>query len=99
MLRCALPYKLAEHRYPGIVDEKTACEVGAYVWMQEKCPDIPIPRLHGFGFSDYRRVRPRSSFLCSFLLSCNDSPSRGSLLLPVAPVALIYLPTDTLVDT
>lgn len=56
MLRCALPNKLAEPRYPGTVNEKTACEVAAYVWMQEKCPDIPIPRLYGFGFSDHRRV-------------------------------------------
>ncbi|TPX14871.1 uncharacterized protein E0L32_004980 [Thyridium curvatum] len=54
ILRCAMPHKLAESRFPGTVDEKTACEVGAYVWMQEKCPDIPIPRLYGFGFSDRR---------------------------------------------
>lgn len=56
MIRCAMPHKLAEANYPGTVDEKMACEVGAYVWMQERCPDIPIPRLYGFGFSDHRHV-------------------------------------------
>ncbi|KAK3361599.1 hypothetical protein B0T24DRAFT_652807 [Lasiosphaeria ovina] len=54
VFRCAMPHKLAEARYPGTVDEKLGCEVGAYVWMQEKCPDIRIPRLYGFGFLDGR---------------------------------------------
>lgn len=56
ILRCAMPHKLAEARHSGSVDEKTACEVGTYVWMQERCPDIPIPHLYGFGFSDHRHV-------------------------------------------
>lgn len=50
MMRFAIPHKLAEPKYPGTVNEKVASEVGAYVWMQEMCPDIPIPRLYGFGF-------------------------------------------------
>jgi hypothetical protein len=57
MIRCAMPHKLAEAKHPGTVNEKVACEVGMYVWMQEKCRDIPIPRLYGFGFSDHRHVR------------------------------------------
>ena len=56
MLRCCLPHKLAEERYPGTVDEKLGCEVGAYVWMQRNCSDIRIPHLYGFGFSDHRHV-------------------------------------------
>ena len=54
--RCPMPHKLAEARYPGTVDEKLSSEVGAYIWMQEHCPDIPIPQLYGFGFSDNRHV-------------------------------------------
>lgn len=57
LFRCPLPYKLAESRYPGTIDEKVGSEVGAYVWMQEHCPDVRIPHLYGFGFSDGRQVR------------------------------------------
>lgn len=38
------------------VNKKMSYEVGAYVWMQEKCPNIRIPYLHGFGFTDGRYV-------------------------------------------
>ena len=57
ILRCAMPHKLAEAHNPGSMDEKTGCEVGAYAWIQERCPDIRIPHLYGFGFSDQRHVR------------------------------------------
>lgn len=50
LMRCPLPHKLAEERYPGTVDEKMRCEVAAYVWMQENCLEVPIPNLLGFGF-------------------------------------------------
>jgi len=56
LIRCPLPYKLAEARYPGTVDEKLRSEVGAYAWMQEHCPDVRIPHLYGFGFSTQRQV-------------------------------------------
>ncbi|KFH48864.1 hypothetical protein ACRE_002340 [Hapsidospora chrysogenum ATCC 11550] len=42
------------HRLAGMVDVKMRCEVATYIWMQENCPDIPIPRLYGFGFPDGR---------------------------------------------
>ncbi|KAF5248946.1 hypothetical protein FANTH_5649 [Fusarium anthophilum] len=54
MLRCCLPYKLAEAQYPGTIEEKLRCEVGTYVWMQRYCTDIRIPYLYGFGFADHR---------------------------------------------
>lgn len=57
MLRCSMPHKLAEARYPGSVNEKMSCEVATYAWMQEHCSDIRIPHLHGFGFADNRKVR------------------------------------------
>lgn len=44
------------NRLNGMVDEKMRYEVATYIWMQENCPDIPIPRLYGFGFPDSRHV-------------------------------------------
>ncbi|PGH13393.1 hypothetical protein AJ79_03672 [Helicocarpus griseus UAMH5409] len=37
---------------PGNADEKVRCEAGACVWLQQECPSIPIPYLHGFGLSN-----------------------------------------------
>ncbi|KFX88546.1 hypothetical protein V490_07560 [Pseudogymnoascus sp. VKM F-3557] len=54
IFRCPMPHKLAESIYPGTVDEKLSCELGAYMWIQDKCPDIRIPHLYGFGFSESR---------------------------------------------
>ncbi|KAK7428361.1 hypothetical protein QQZ08_005118 [Neonectria magnoliae] len=51
VLRCAMPHKLAEARYSGSINEKMGCELGTYAWMEERCPDIRIPHLYGFGFS------------------------------------------------
>ncbi|KAM0364097.1 hypothetical protein ACHAO7_010087 [Fusarium culmorum] len=59
ILRCCLPYKLAEAQYPGTIDEKLRCEVGTYAWMQQYCPDIRIPYLYGFGFTDRRHDSDR----------------------------------------
>lgn len=61
ILRCPMPHKLAEKRYPGTVDEKLSCEVGTYAWMQSACIDIRIPFLYGFGFSNQRHVGNASS--------------------------------------
>ncbi|KAL2068344.1 hypothetical protein VTL71DRAFT_16442 [Oculimacula yallundae] len=54
ILRCAMPHKLAEAHNPGSVDEKMGCEVGAYAWIQERCPEIRVPHLYGFAFSNQR---------------------------------------------
>ncbi|TVY91114.1 hypothetical protein LAWI1_G004340 [Lachnellula willkommii] len=54
IFRCPMPYKLAEVKYPRTVDEKLCSEVGTYAWIQDQCPDIRIPHLYGFGFSDHR---------------------------------------------
>ncbi len=56
VVRCAMPHKLAEARYPGSVDEQLGCEVGTYAWMQAHCPDVLIPHLYGFGFSDHTHI-------------------------------------------
>lgn len=66
IFRCPMPHKLAEQIYPGTIDEKLGCEVGAYTWMQDRCPDIRIPHLYGFGFSNSRHVR--DLLQCKFIL-------------------------------
>ncbi|PVH73959.1 hypothetical protein DL98DRAFT_519593 [Cadophora sp. DSE1049] len=48
-----MPHKLAEAKDPGTVDEKLSYEVETYAWMQHQRPDIRIPYLYGFGFSDH----------------------------------------------
>ncbi|KAG5922924.1 hypothetical protein E4U42_005146 [Claviceps africana] len=55
IFRCPMPHKLAESRYQGSIDEKLGCEVGAYIWIEENCPDIRTPFLFGFGSSDGRQ--------------------------------------------
>lgn len=56
LFRCPMPHKLAESRYAGTVNEKLRCEVATYVWMQERCPDVRIPHLFGFGLLDGHHV-------------------------------------------
>ncbi|KAG6015203.1 hypothetical protein E4U54_003993 [Claviceps lovelessii] len=58
--RSAMPHKLGELRSAGAVDEKMRCEVATYAWMQEKCPDIRIPYLYGFGLSDHSQFTHQS---------------------------------------
>ncbi|KND92342.1 hypothetical protein TOPH_02948 [Tolypocladium ophioglossoides CBS 100239] len=50
--RLPLPYKAGEAEAPGNLDEKLRAEIATYIWLQEHCPDVPIPTLHGFGLSD-----------------------------------------------
>lgn len=56
VFRCPMPHKLAEQQYPGTIDEKVACEVAVYAWMQEHCPGIRIPHLYAFGFANGSHV-------------------------------------------
>ncbi|KAI1913184.1 hypothetical protein LOZ61_002951 [Ophidiomyces ophidiicola] len=51
MFRIPLPYRLGEAVCPGNSDEKVRCEAGTYALFQQKCSDVPIPRLYGFGMS------------------------------------------------
>jgi hypothetical protein len=48
LVRFPLPYRIGENFRPGNGDEKVRCEAGTYAWLEENCPDIPIPRLYGF---------------------------------------------------
>ncbi|KAJ9248068.1 hypothetical protein C8Q69DRAFT_186948 [Paecilomyces variotii] len=51
LLRFPLPYRVGDAFRPGNGDEKIRCEAGAYAWLQENCPDVPIPKLYGFATS------------------------------------------------
>lgn len=51
LARMPLPYRVGESFNPGNADEKILCEVGTYTWLQQNCPEIPIPRLFGYGLS------------------------------------------------
>lgn len=57
LLRIPLPYRCGDAFRPGNGDEKVRCEAGTYTWLQENCPDIPIPRLYGFAMSTGETVR------------------------------------------
>ncbi|KKZ64633.1 hypothetical protein EMCG_09462 [[Emmonsia] crescens] len=47
--RVPLPYKIGEEYYPGNGEEKVLSEAATYIWISMNCPDIPIPKLRGFG--------------------------------------------------
>ncbi|EPS27586.1 hypothetical protein PDE_02529 [Penicillium oxalicum 114-2] len=51
LLRFPLPYRVGEAFNPGNSDEKIRCEAGTYAWLQENCPEIPIPQLYAFSLS------------------------------------------------
>ncbi|KAE8351727.1 hypothetical protein BDV28DRAFT_136480 [Aspergillus coremiiformis] len=51
LIRFPLPYRVGEAARPGNGDEKIRSEAGTYTWLQENCPDVPIPHLYGFGLS------------------------------------------------
>lgn len=51
MLRFPLLYRVGDAFRPGKRDEKVRCEAGAYAWLEENCPDVPILKLYGFSTS------------------------------------------------
>ena len=57
LVRIPLPYKLGEAESPGNVEEKLRCEAATFIWIQEQCPEVPIPHLWGFGFPSGQCVR------------------------------------------
>lgn len=56
MVRFPLPYRIGEYSSPGNADEKIRCEIGTYAWLQENCPNVPIPRFYGYGFTAGKQV-------------------------------------------
>ncbi|KAJ5698967.1 hypothetical protein N7462_000972 [Penicillium macrosclerotiorum] len=63
MVRFPLPYRVDEETCPGNWDENIRCKTGRYAWLQENCPENPIPRLYVFGFSNRKTVRIFSAVL------------------------------------
>lgn len=62
LIRFPLPYKLGESTFPGNADEKLRCEAATFIWIQKHCPDIPLPRLWGFGFAGGQTVCHETPF-------------------------------------
>lgn len=62
IIRFPLPYQNGGSAYPGSADEKLRCEAATFVWMQEHCPDVPIPKLWGFGFVGGQTVSCTATF-------------------------------------
>lgn len=56
MIRFPLPYRVGEAFRPGNADEKLRTEAGAYAWLRENCPTVPIPHLYGFALSTGQTV-------------------------------------------
>lgn len=48
-LRVPLPYKFGESSHPGHIQEKILTEAATFAWVQQHCPDVPIPFLWGYG--------------------------------------------------
>ncbi|KAK7897034.1 hypothetical protein LTR67_004922 [Exophiala xenobiotica] len=52
LMRFPFPYRIGEGTFcRGNSDEKVRCEAATYAWMHQQCPDVTIPRLHGFGLA------------------------------------------------
>ena len=56
IFRCPLPHKVGEQYSPGAVEEKMRAEVATYAWIEDNCPEVPVPRLHAFAFSPNLQV-------------------------------------------
>lgn len=56
IFRCPMAHKAGEQYSPGATDKKMRAEVAAYAWIENHCPDIPIPELHGFELSSDLQV-------------------------------------------
>ncbi|GFG19491.1 hypothetical protein IFM5058_10143 [Aspergillus udagawae] len=89
ILRFPLPYRVGEGFRPGNGDEKIQCEAGAYAWLQQNCPNVPIPRLYGFALSTgetYTRIEH-----LPFLSRCFQSVRRRLLQWLGLPVPSYYV--------
>lgn len=90
MFRIPLPHRVGEGYYPGNADEKIRCEAGTYSWLQENCPDVPIPHLYGFALSTGEAVRDITIlFSNSFtdeVLCIVYSPRTFTVVYPFSPV-------------
>ncbi|KAL5335569.1 hypothetical protein BJX70DRAFT_313637 [Aspergillus crustosus] len=107
IIRFPLPYKVGEFTHPGNVDEKLRCEAATFIWLQQNCPDVPIPRLWAFGlvggnsFTTPQRVsfptralwylKRCMEWLSGSILPCPYVPSRRSALLDSGYLIMDYV--------
>ncbi|KAH7019761.1 hypothetical protein EDB80DRAFT_207256 [Ilyonectria destructans] len=47
--KCYIPSAYGEDFFKNSVEEKIRIDVGSQVWMSQKCADIPIPFMFGYG--------------------------------------------------
>ncbi|WEW57643.1 hypothetical protein PRK78_003110 [Emydomyces testavorans] len=108
--RLPLPYRVGEQTFPGNAEEKVRSEAATYIWMNENCPDIPIPKLRGFGvpgglsFFDPKSVSPwqriRSYFwrlFCRLRGSpafCDYLPQQRATLLDYSYILIDWIESD-----
>ncbi|KAM5439288.1 hypothetical protein MferCBS31731_004710 [Microsporum ferrugineum] len=45
-----LPYMVGEEEFPGNAEERLRTEAATHLWISQNCPEVPIPKLYGFGF-------------------------------------------------
>jgi hypothetical protein len=48
LMRCPFPHMLGLQSSKHI-DEKVRCEAATLAWIPQNCPQVPVPRLWGFG--------------------------------------------------
>lgn len=77
-LRLPFGHRIGEGPFPGNADEKIQTETATYMWLQEHCPDVPIPTLYAFG-------------LPNGLTACFPT-SITTNITPVLIVTLVYAP-------
>ncbi|XWX01574.1 hypothetical protein V2A60_009602 [Cordyceps javanica] len=51
-LRLPFSHRIGGRPFPGNLEEKLRTETATYLWLQEHCPDVPIPTLYAFGLPD-----------------------------------------------
>jgi hypothetical protein len=66
ILRLPLPFRCGEEYSPGNVEEKLRCEAATYIWLQQNCPSVPIPRLLAIGLPGAESVGRRFHLLGFF---------------------------------
>ncbi|KAK2751156.1 hypothetical protein FQN57_000232 [Myotisia sp. PD_48] len=49
MFRLPMLHKIGEKWFPGNAEEKIRTEAATHIWTEKNCPDVPIPKLRGFG--------------------------------------------------
>ncbi|KAM3414212.1 hypothetical protein BST61_g10870 [Cercospora zeina] len=50
IFRCPMPHKVGQPASDAI-DEKIRSEAASYAWVEQECPNVPVPHLIAFGLS------------------------------------------------